>query len=61
MRWNMAVLLIQFRTQKAWSQLRVEEHLLNLFFLAQELLDGADYENDPNEELCEIARGWLIN
>lgn len=55
----MAVLLIQFRAQKAW--LRVEERLLHLFFLTLELLDGANYEYDPNEELCEIARGWLIN
>ena len=48
-----------FRAQKAW--LRVEEHLLHLFFLTLQLLDGANYEYDPNEELCEIARGWLIN
>ena len=56
----MAVLLIQFRAQKAWSRLRVEEHLLHPFFLTLELLDGADYEYDPSEELREIARGWLI-
>lgn len=56
----MAVLLIQFRAQKAWSRLRVEEHLLHLFFLTQELLDGANYQYDPNEKLSEIA-GGVVN